>query len=158
MSTESDDLTWQWLQSRIKELSQSLGFKVDDSTVDTVVLREIALRFNKETARRPGMDAFKRAGFLAFWIRKLKPIQPRATRLLLVNELFAYVAGLAVVDSVHPGAIRACHRIPSAQREETVDKFERELTYTLRYRPVSPHVLGMIFYAIWNLESDHPTQ
>ena len=161
-----------WLLGKIKAVATHYGFKADSSTIDPLIIKEIAFRYNKEIENRKKQkgypDAFKQAGYLAFWIRKLKPLRCTASRVALINEAFAYFAGLAIIDSVHPGSPQVSRRVkrdPTGSgftdtdfqdgKDRAREKFEKELMYSMRYRPVSPHAMGLVYYAIWNLEAGH---
>jgi hypothetical protein len=84
--TSNDDLTKNWLVDAIKAFAEAEGFKYGANNVDPYIIGEIVNRYNHEvnrySAAHPdsGPDTFKRAGYITFWIRKLKPLRCSTTR------------------------------------------------------------------------------
>lgn len=102
------------------------------------ILVETINRYQKDlrrSARHP--NEFKQAGYLTFWIRKLKPFRhypifgETAT-----NELLALYFGLATLAANHPQCIK---KIVGNKR------LWKEWIYDLRYRAVSGHELSRQF-------------
>ena len=134
-TTEDEPLKSKWLEENIKTAAKVLGLTYEPH-IDKYVITEIVERYNKEVRRfsrtRPekenyGPNTFKRAGYLAFWIRKLKPLRCGDHGHRYANESLAYFAGQALIDSNYPGDITASVRVAKKGKRLTVAKFQEEI-------------------------------
>jgi hypothetical protein len=162
VNTNSEPLEARWLIDNIKALAEVHGFKYDRHNVDTYIIKEIVDRYNKEVERHvqahpdSGPNTFKQAGYLTFWIRKLKPLRCSTLKYRYANEVLAYYAGLSLIDTRYPGDVEVARRVEGEEdKKKAVARFQEELCYSMRYRPMSPHALGLLFYAIWQLQAGH---
>jgi len=134
-------------------------FSVDLSSyyLDIVVLKDISRRYWRDVRRLHDfhditlIDNHKIAGYLTYWISKLKPITPINTQVyrqnaetpMFVNELYAlYVAG---------GRIN-CHlkSINSDKKLQINNEFVKSLLYTLKYRITTGDNLALMYYFVEN--------
>lgn len=147
-------ITYDWLSKRIHHCCEELGVEIQPHTISKDILERVAVRYNADLRRAcngdDGPDIFKQAGYITFWIRKLKPLHTDNSKVAHLNETIGIYLGLALICSLpeHVGHIRKAARsaYPNALRE-----FMELFGYSLRYRPISPHAIGLIYYAIWNL-------
>ena len=152
--SNNEELTFDWLNRQIIGFCEDCEIEVHSHTLNDHTIDEVVKRYNRDITYRPGPDIFKRAGYLTFWFRRLKPIHPEATtrrqasQMRHVNEVCAYYLGISMIQSIHPFHMRGAS---NSQYPDPVKIFREELIYSLRYRPISPHAIGMIYYTAWNL-------
>lgn len=150
-TSEALKLDYDWLFKKVVYFFEQCKFKIEAHTISENTLNEIVERYNNDMARLGGPNIFKQAGYLTFWFRKLKPLNPDIGRVAHVNEVFAYYLGRALINSVHDGMVASAKRANGVH--EAASAFQKEFCYSLRYRPISPHAVGMIYFAIWNLQA-----
>jgi len=91
-------------------------------------------------------NAYKKAAYMCFWIRKLKPFHPLSKEQQQANELFAIDCAFAMIEPVH------------GLRSQTVPiEFLKELIHNLRYRASSPYLIALIFTAMWDYQGIQET-
>ena len=124
-------------------------FKIDEFIVKDIVrhyFRDVERihYFHKET---PCIDCHKIAGYLSYWIAKLKPISVRKSELYLtnpmdlktINEMFALIVAIGRVNAnLESKSI--------GKRIECESSFIKSFVYNLRYRQTSGDNLSMTFY------------
>lgn len=118
------------------------------------VIKDIINRYLEDQAlteesheRINGIDTYKQAGFLTFWIVKLKPVMilldvPTKTE-MLINEQLAL--------SISAGLLYGKHN----QEPPFSLKLIEDLKYTLRYRIYTRHDLALIYESLCRY-FDHP--
>jgi len=123
--------------------SDTIGISI---SVDKVVLADVIERWCEEIKKVEAamgndmlVSPFRVAGFLTFWLRKLKPFKideykkGHPKKQLFVNEILSIVLGISIVY----GALKDKKGI-------TADAFERFLT-SLRYNAMSPYAIALIY-------------
>jgi hypothetical protein len=147
----------------VETAAQALGFEITSDTLNARVLGEVVDRYNRDIERLmvislpKGVDAFEQAGYLTFWIRKLKPvIDPTKDdgHWRRINEVLAFTIGFCVLKSVYPGNIVGWGE-KKEERDGNFESFVKDFTYHLRYGPASPAMISQIYYGIWVLMRGH---
>jgi|GEM_PF-4561887 len=102
------------------------------------ILHETLLRLKEDLLRHNTKpNEFKQAGYLTFWVRKLKPFRHYPIfGQTFTNEVLGLKFGLSTVAAVHP------HIIAKVSKNK---RLWQEWLYDLRYRPVSGHELTKQF-------------
>jgi len=123
--------------------------------LDRVVLLNLTERYWLDVDRlhryhsSTRIDRHKIAGYLTYWICRLRPIAVVSDQAniehtdiaLHINELFAVFVALSRLD-VH-------HRIEKDSKTVSIKKgFFNALMYNLRYRPSTGDILAMLYYLI----------
>jgi len=98
-----------------------------------------------------GPDLFKQAGYICFWIRKLKPI-----RVIRQNDELPEIRGINEKCAIWIG-INLLYK--SYGKFDFPRDFLDEFIYTLRFRAVSPQSVGLIFWVLfesyqWKISDD----
>ena len=128
---------------------------------DSYIIDEIVDRYNRDIKRvmvsslPNGPDIFKQAGYLTFWIRKLKPVvlAPNMRKDLNgLNEVFAFLAGLVYIKNRFPDLDFTGTGEDEKDREKVRDEFCRQFIYNLRYGSLSPSVISQLYVAIYTIE------
>lgn len=127
----------------------------DKYDIDVFVVMDISRRYYKDEARvkffHPRikeLDGHKKAGYLTYWVSKLKPIvirdfgvyEVKPTVPHYINEMFAIHLGFGQINynrksggnSIGPGII--------------TKEFITSLLHTLKYRATTGDNLSMLFY------------
>lgn len=91
------------------------------------------------------IDCHKIAGYLTYWICKIKPLQIRdsynkeVSALREANELLAIIVSVGRINENHIGEGRQV-----LVKQEFLEAF----IYTLRYRPLNGDLLSIIYYFV----------
>lgn len=133
--------------------------------IDVVVLLTTVKRYLQDVDRLhlyhdiDLIDGHKIAGYLAYWICRLKPIRVKdegvayqrgtneadfegvAKQSFFINELFSVFLGLSRVDSHYK-------KLSVSKRVSLDAKFINALTYSLKYRLMTGDMLSLIYYMI----------
>lgn len=127
-------------------------YKVDyaDISLDTCIVEDISMRYHKDEKRlmenhkMKGINAQKAAGYLTYWIVKLRPLSitsnaknyhKRPTLYLYINEAFAFYL--------------ATGRLNSAKKRGEIalsKDFLSAFFYILKYRPTTGDNLTMHYH------------
>jgi hypothetical protein len=123
--------------------------------IDMAVVKDVGRRYAYDVDRlhryhdTDFIDRHKIAGYLTYWICKLRPISvddhgiyfESAKRPLYINELFALYVGM--------GRINAHHEYHKTMERATISKsLTNTFLYDLRYRPTTGDMLSMSYYLI----------
>lgn len=142
-SNQLSEITDAQLKALLRVHAHALDIK--KMVVDNTVLVDVIQRFKRDQERlnhfHPldgGPNHFKLAGYLLYWIAKLKPIRTTIPAYLSINEIL----GLAVaIDIILAGGTSA-RKFP--------DDIFNELIYTLYYRRPGQDELSLILRSIFS--------
>ena len=155
--------TTEHIREYLEDAAKLLGFEIGNDGINEQILSEIAWRYNRDIKRlmisstlQTGLDAFKQGGYLAFWIRKLKPVvvPQDDEKWIRINEILAFSVGIAMIKSEHPGNIVGWGR-GKDEKTENARSFIKNLVYHLRFGPASPAMITQTYYSIWTVVRDH---
>ena len=126
-----------WATARARQKDDTLGKPVHPF-YHPGIAHEVLLRLQKDLLHNSTEpNEFKQAGYLTFWIRKLKPFRHYpifgGTQ---TNEYLALHFGLATVSSQHPGVY---------SKATKSRRLWEEWLYDLRFRAVSGHTISKQF-------------
>ena len=132
----------------IKKIEDSISYDDCQISINEYVLSECISMWKREieTAQKihhVAPNDYRIAGYLAFWVRKLKPfslssygitIKKRKKLSLLINELVAIQLGLYIL---YIDEKRNKHKLSPDLLMRTIK--------TMRYRSISPHTMGLMY-------------
>jgi hypothetical protein len=129
----------------------------DKYDIDTFIVMDVAKRCHLDEARiklsHPGipvLDSYKKAGYLCYWVSKLKPIVVRDFSIYetdpekphYINESFAFHLGCGKINSILKPLSK------SISPGSITKDFVETLLYTLKFRVTTGDDLSMLFYFI----------
>jgi len=127
-----------------EQITDSLS--ISSLRYDPLILSEIVKRYNMDEKRilnaHPqidGLDHFKSAGILTYWISKLKPVKISTPSIWCLDEILALFLGLAIIFK---------YENRSKVLSET---FVNDFLYTLRYRNISQEILSLLYHSMMKL-------
>ena len=149
--------TAQTLARQFYNFLSRLGLDAQHYRLDFIILRNVVERYWRDVDRlhryhaTERIDRHKIAGYISYWICKLRPIAVTESDVysnnamipLYINEIFAVSAAF--------GRICACDKNMSDDKVAVIEeKFFTSLMYSLRYRAMTGDTLSMMYYLIEN--------
>ncbi len=133
------------------------GFDDSEITLDYNVLNDVVNRYLLDVERLHQfhdiqyIDCHKIAGYLTYWICKLRPVvvskpdivydSERYKKAELANEIVSLILSIARIDEDKQQGV---NRTRVSLKKEFVNAF----LYTLHYRPINADNLALIYYFI----------
>jgi len=143
------------LISQYYEFISRFSIKPNDYYLNVVTLKEVSRRYFRDVRRLHDfhditlIDNHKIAGYITYWISKLKPISPINTDVyrrnsetpMFINEIFAVYVAVGRIN----------HYLTSTGRDKSIymtDEFIRAFIYTLKYRLTTGDNTSIMYYLV----------
>lgn len=157
-NAEKELETYEFLKKSYDKFLTEKKFSNSDVYVDLVVLQEVAHRYSMDIERLhhchsiEHVDCHKIAGYLTYWITKLRPFtiinddlylhEDRLINKLVcnINELFAILLGIGRIKSHYESIGMAFVKAPLSEN------FTNAFIYLLKYRITTGDNLSLIYY------------
>ncbi len=154
----SESTTLHGIQIGIEQILQDFKSFIRDSELlrNHYRINEVVSRYWMDVQRihrwhkSDKIDCHKIAGYLTYWICKIKPIEAaipvfqKSPLGYMINELLALYVGLGRINET-----RSIEGKPNVRIQHLIqDKFLSDFLYTLRYRCTTGDSLALIYYFI----------
>ena len=137
------------------EVLKTLALTVSQVGIDINIVNHIAARYSMDVERIhnyhdiPRLDCHKIAGYLTYWICRLRPIyvtdrsvyETNGQAATVLNELLALYTGVGRI--VSSDNFKKGNKKPNLK-----ENFLQPFLYTLRNRPLNADLLSFIYYFV----------
>jgi len=149
--TENIDDILRALVTGYYSLLDLFGLSEEDIVIDLEKANEVIERYWRDVDRLKrfhkiqSIDCHKIAGYLTYWICKIKPLQTKDTYSIESNAIREANELLALIVAV--GRIN-CSKMYEGKEVLLRSEFLESFLYTLRYRPLNGDLLSLIYYFV----------